>query len=280
MTRATPLLLALTLTAACAKEAAPPAPPAAAPQQVTITANDFGYVLPSTPITAGVTTITLANSGKELHQAQLYRLADGKTVADFTAAEQADGPPPTWALLEGGPNAVLPGQQVTATVTLEPGAYVLLCRVPSADGTPHEMKGMILGLEVQPAAQGAAAAAMPPADIKMALIDYGFSLSQPVTAGAHTFEVKNDAAQPHEVVLIRVPPGGSMDDWKGWLAGGMKTAWPGEPFSGLTAIAPGDTQEFTATFTPGTYGLICFVPDAKDGQPHLLHGMITQFTVS
>jgi len=279
MTRPTPLLLALALVAACAKETAPPAPPPT-PQQVTITANDFGYVLPSTPIAAGVTTITLANSGKELHQIQLYRLTEGKTLADFTAAEQAGGPPPTWALLEGGPNAVLPGQQVVATVTLQAGAYVLLCRVPSPDGTPHEMKGMILGLEVQPAADGAVAAAFPAGDIQVSLADYAFVLSQPITAGAHTFQVKNDAAQPHEVVVVRVPPGGSMDAWKAWLTGGMQTAWPGEPFAGLTAIAPGATQDFSANFTPGTYGFICFVPDAKDGQPHLLHGMVTQFTVS
>jgi hypothetical protein len=30
---------------------------------------------------------------------------------------------------------------------------------------------------------------------------------------------------------------------------------------------------------PGEYGLICFVPDAKDGKPHIAHGMVTQFTV-
>jgi len=25
--------------------------------------------------------------------------------------------------------------------------------------------------------------------------------------------------------------------------------------------------------------LICFVPDAKDGKPHLAHGMVKQFSV-
>jgi hypothetical protein len=31
---------------------------------------------------------------------------------------------------------------------------------------------------------------------------------------------------------------------------------------------------------PGEYGLVCFVPDAKDGKPHFMHGMITQLTIS
>lgn len=32
--------------------------------------------------------------------------------------------------------------------------------------------------------------------------------------------------------------------------------------------------------TPGDYGLICFVPDAKDGKPHLVHGMVKTIKVS
>jgi hypothetical protein len=31
---------------------------------------------------------------------------------------------------------------------------------------------------------------------------------------------------------------------------------------------------------PGNYVLICFEPDAKDGMPHFVHGMLQAFTVS
>ena len=34
------------------------------------------------------------------------------------------------------------------------------------------------------------------------------------------------------------------------------------------------------TFEPGSYALICFVPDAKDGKPHAMHGMLKTLTVS
>jgi hypothetical protein len=30
---------------------------------------------------------------------------------------------------------------------------------------------------------------------------------------------------------------------------------------------------------PGTYALICFIPDAKDGKPHFMHGMMKEFKV-
>ncbi len=29
--------------------------------------------------------------------------------------------------------------------------------------------------------------------------------------------------------------------------------------------------------TPREYGLICFLPDAQDGKPHVAHGTLKQF---
>ena len=40
------------------------------------------------------------------------------------------------------------------------------------------------------------------------------------------------------------------------------------------------SEYFTADLTPGNYALLCFVPDAKDGKPHLEHGMVKQFKIS
>ena len=97
------------LALACAKEPAPAdTAAAAAPQQVTITATDFGFQLPTTPIVAGVTAMTLVNTGKELHQVTLIRITEGKTVADLMTALQAPGMPPAWAVAWGGPNAAAP----------------------------------------------------------------------------------------------------------------------------------------------------------------------------
>lgn len=259
----------------CARE---PAPVASAPQQLTITANDFAYVLPATPIRAGLTRMTLVNNGQELHHVQLLHLADGKTTADLAAALGPDGATPDWAVPAGGPNGALPGSEANATLILEPGEYALLCRIPSADGVSHLAKGMILGMQVLPA--DGPAAPLPAGDIQMGLFDYGFSMTPPPNAGTHTFVVTNQASQPHEVVLVRLEPGATMEPWKDWLVNGMQGPPPGVPFGGLVDLAPGQVQNFTADLPPGNYGLICFVPDAADGQPHLFHGMMSSFTVS
>lgn len=275
--RLAPLLSLALVALACAKEPAPADTAAAAPQQVTITATDFGFQLPAAPIVAGLTTMTLVNTGKELHQVTLIRITEGKTLADLMTALQAPGMPPAWAVAWGGPNAATPGGQATATLTLEPGPYALVCFIPSPDGTPHMAKGMVIGLDVQPA--GAPAAALPPGEIQLALNDYAFNLSSVPTAGTRTFSVTNQGKEVHEVVVVRLTPGATLESVVGWFDGGQQGPPPGEPFAGVSGMAPGQVQDFTAEFTPGTYGLICFAP-APDGKPHFVHGMTMTFTVS
>jgi hypothetical protein len=48
---------------------------------------------------------------------------------------------------------------------------------------------------------------------------------------------------------------------------------------GVATLDPGLTAQFSADLTPGDYGMICFIPDAKDGKPHLAHGMMKSFKV-
>ena len=272
------LIAGLALGAACAR----PAPQAAGPNVVTITATDYAFAVPDT-IPAGLTTIRLVNQGKELHHGSLVRLKDGKTVADFQAglqaAMQSHTPPPPWISFAGGPNAVTPGDTALATQMLEQGNYVVVCWIPSADGTPHIMKGMMHSMVV--AAAQAPAAAEPPAGLSIKLTDYDFALSGPLTAGTHTVRVENAGPQAHEVVITALPPGKSLQDFIAWEQGGEKGPIPtGKWLGGVVALDAGGHAHFTATFAPGTYLLLCFWPDAKDGKPHVVHGMAKQISVS
>jgi hypothetical protein len=272
--------LAATVLAACKPadtktQAAAPPPPPPAPNVVTMTAIDYGYQGPDT-IPAGMTTFRLVDQGKEPHQIQLIRLNEGKTMQDFTALPN-NGPTPAWVVFVGGPSAADPGDTATATLSVEPGKYVMLCFIPSPDGKPHVAKGMIRPLEVV-AAPGAVAAA-PQADISLKLIDYGFTFSQPITSGHHTIKVENAGTQPHELVLVRLDPGKKAEDFIHW-ADKMTGPPPGHLMSGLAGITPGSTAYVSDDFTPGPYALVCFYPDAKDGKPHFMHGMIQTMTVS
>lgn len=253
---------------------APAAPPA--PNVVTFTAADYAYTGPDT-IPAGLTTIRLVNSGKEPHHIFLVKLKDGKTAQDLGAAMTHGGPLPDWAVMMGGPNAAEPGDTIAATIPVDSGNYVFFCVIPSADGTPHMVKGMMRPLTAVPSA--ATPAPEPTADIRMTLVDYSFQLNTPITAGRHTIRYENTSAQPHEVVMVKLQPGKTMQDWVA-AAEKMNGPLPGTLISGMSGLTPGQRAFVTHDFTPGDYGIVCFVPDAKDGKPHFLHGMIQQLTIS
>lgn len=253
---------------------------AAAPRVVTVRTLDYAFEAPAT-IPAGATTFRIENAGKELHHVWLVQLQQGKTPEDYLQAMQAvmkgEAPMPTWAIDVGGPNAAAPGLLADGTVTLEPGHYVLLCHIPAPDGQLHSAKGMVRPLTVTPVRTPAAA---PRADVTMTLRDYDFVLSRPVTAGRHTMRIVNAADQPHEVFVARLLPGRTAHDVLQWIEQGMQGAPPMVPLGGATGLAKGRGMQFTADFEPGEYGLFCFVPDAKDGKPHVAHGMVKQITVA
>jgi uncharacterized cupredoxin-like copper-binding protein len=254
--------------------AAPAATATSSP--ITVTATDFKLDMPAT-VPSGAVSLRLVNSGKEFHQAQIVRLDQGKTVADLEAAMKHEGPPPPWLRFVGGPNGIGPGQEATSIASLAPGTYALVCLIPSPDGVSHLLRGMIQPFEVS---GGGAEAALPVASDTVRLGDYSFEPARPITPGQHTFLVTNGGQQPHELVLLRLAPGKTVKDFGEWATtGGMKGPPPALPLGGVAVIGQGDSGVFTADLTPGDYGMICFVPDSKDGKPHLMHGMMKQITV-
>jgi hypothetical protein len=274
---------AASIVIGCSKGETPPADSAAslpapaasaAPNMVTFTAKEFAFDGPDT-IPAGMTMIHMSSTCQELHHVQLLKLEQGKTFADLQAAVKAGGPPPTWAVPYGGVNPLV-GGVAAATQMIEAGNYAVVCFVEGADHVPHLAKGMMKPLTVTPST---AAATEPTADVTLTLSDYTFTLSKPLAAGNQTIKVENGATQPHEVVLVQLEAGKSMEDLRKW-ATDFKGPPPGRPIGGIPAFMPGKTGYFEASLTPGDYGMICFVPDAKDGKMHVEHGMMTQFKIS
>lgn len=251
--------------------------PSAAPATVTVIAKDFAFDAPA-QIPGGAVTMLLQNHGKEVHQAQLVRLEGGKTGQDLIAALKKHGPPPAWMKFVGGPNAAAPGHQVNATSVLEPGQYAYLCFIPSPDGVIHAAKGMVRPFEVTAPPSGAAHA-LPEADLTIKLVDFDFQSSKPLTAGKQSILVENAGPQVHELVLVKLAPGKTIEDFATW-AESMKGPPPAELVGGVVALEKAMRGTFTADLTPGDYGLICFVPDVKDGKMHFAHGMMKNIKVS
>ena len=269
--------------AACAKPDTPPADTpatapaaAAAPNMVTFTAKDFSFEGPDS-IPAGLTMFHLNAAGQELHHFQLIKLEEGKTYDDFVAASKTQGPPPTWAVPYGGVNPPVPGGMAVATQVMEPGNYAVVCFVDTPDKVPHIAKGMSKALTVTAAPN--ANMTEPTADVTMTLNDYSFTTSKPLAAGRQMIKVENAAAQPHEVVLVQLAPGKTMQDLVAW-SHDLKGPPPGKPIGGIPAFMKGKNAYFEASLEPGDYALICYVPDGKDGKPHFVHGMVQQLKIS
>jgi hypothetical protein len=270
-----PLVLILALSRASASLSI--APPPAPPQAVTVIATDYHLAIPTT-LAAGPTTFTIVNRGREAHHLQLERLEQGHSLADFLAALKSGGRPPTWAVDVGGPNAVDPGgRSLHATVELRPGTYVALCVIPGPDAVPHVMKGMAQQFTVS----GSLTRPVSLAGTRdtITLTDYAFELPRDLEASTRTITVRNTGTQSHELVIAQPAPGRTAADVAQWAAH-MQGPPPAHFLGGVTAIAPGQTNVLSLALTPGRYALLCFVPDAKDGRPHVAHGMMRDVEIA
>lgn len=245
-----------------------------APAVIDVSAGDFFYTMADT-IAAGAVTLQLATTGEELHHLQLVRLAEGKTAEDLFQEMQGDMPP-VWAELVGGPNAPIPNATTSrVTLNLSAGTYVALCVIPSPDGVLHAAKGMSKTVVVTPSAGGAP---LPAATVRMSLVDYDFVMDTPLTAGSHVIEVSTAMGQPHEVFIAKLAPGATAMQLVQWVEK-MDGPPPGAPMGGTVGLSQGLTNYVHVDLEPGEYALLCFLPDAKDGKPHVLHGMMKQVTV-
>jgi hypothetical protein len=250
--------------------------PIRALRTVTITTRDFAFEAPDT-LEAGPVTIHMVNQGKELHHVWLIRLAGGHTLDQTLAAFKSTGKLPGWVKEFGGPNAPHPqGGESSATVVLESGSYVMACLIPGADRIPHIMKGMVRPFTVIPATVKAAS---PKADVVVTLEDFAFTFSRPLKPGKQVIEVQNHGSQSHELVLVKLVPGKTVHDVIASIED-RNAEQAGMPVGGVTPMSVGESNWVSVDLEPGTYGLICFIPDQRgDGKPHFMHGMTKEFEV-
>ncbi|HEY1297625.1 MAG TPA: hypothetical protein VGJ60_31475 [Chloroflexota bacterium] len=115
----------------------------AAPQaQGTFTMKDFTFEMPST-LPAGRATYQVINSGPQMHELNVLKLAPGMTAQDLINWHGEDGAPPPFEAV-GGMNAFSVDGSGYMTLDLQPGTYLAICNVPDpASGVAHSELGMI-----------------------------------------------------------------------------------------------------------------------------------------
>jgi hypothetical protein len=255
-------------------------PAATKSNEAVYTAADFSFAGPDS-LAEGWTTLRFENKGKSPHHILLVQLLDGKTRADFEAAVKDDptmAKPSAWLKFSGGPNIIVPGEEGTALIKLNPGNYLLICVIPDPKGVPHFAQGMVKPLTVTRSKQSTEE---PKAERVIELSDFSFKIPAPLKAGKHIIEVKNKGTQTHEVVLVKLQPNATAADFgRHFLPDAPAGAPPGKPIGGVVGIPKDGHAYFPADLPPGRYGLICFMPDtAGSGDPHFTKGMVADFTI-
>ena len=112
--------------------------------------------------------------------------------------------------------------------------------------------------------------------------DYGFSGPASVRAGVTRFQLVNKGQHAHMLGLVALSGGKTPAD----LLSAAKAA-PSAPFpdyakwvGGPDAVDPGGTSTATVDLAPGSYAVVCTMPDGDSGHSHLERGMIQALTVT
>lgn len=265
----------------------------AAPDVVFLASANDAFEAPDT-VNAGWTTFHFANNGDDIHYAHFVQLAPGTTasalIAAYAEAISTSAPRPEWMTRFGGPGGAVPGGSAAATQYMEPGIYVLLCPVEDSSGTPHFVRGEHRTVVVRASPSDASARNAPSATATIRLLDFGFSVDTPMTAGPHTIRATNAGVEGHDLVILKLAQGITLDDVSRTMnpEAARRTgssAQPPVPFEnlgtlvgGVAVIHSGMEVFFSVTLTPGDYALLCMTT-AGDGRSHIEHGMIQLMTV-
>jgi len=244
---------------------------------ITIKAGDHFFEAPA-QIEAGLVSLKMDNTGQEAHHMQLVRLNDGVTVEQFQTTLQQD-PNAVMAMVSfpGGVGVIEPGQQGQVVLDLAQGEYYLLCFIPSPDGIPHMAKGMIQPLTVV-ARDGGDKADAPKSAATVMMSDFHFEMPAQLKTGAQTWKIVNAGPQPHEIALIRLAEGKTMEDVMAFMQAPTGTP-PFAYMGGMQAMGTDQTAWVKLNLTRGEYVALCFIPDPATGKTHLELGMIHAFTV-
>jgi uncharacterized cupredoxin-like copper-binding protein len=164
-----------------------------------------------------------------------------------------------------------PGRTGKVTVNLPAGRYAFFCRLPSPDGIRHVAKGMIAEVTVTDRPGGD----LPGAVGTIVATDFAFDPVPALTAGTNVVRLRNDGRQFHEINLVEMTDGRTIDDVVAWFK--HPVGAPPMKSLGGAAIRPGREASVTLQLEAGSnYAFVCGIPDLLgDRALHVTKGMFT-----
>lgn len=243
----------------------------------TIVLSVEGLVTPEM-IPAGWVEVTFENTAETPLFGIMARLDDDATMEDFMGAlmgimggDAGIVPPATFI----GAPAAMPGTTQSVIYNLAAGSYILL---NVAGEEPQIATFLVSGEAVDSEFE-------PEADLRVALVDFAFGLPVELPAGEQTWLIENLGAQWHELIVIPVPNGTTLEDAM-LLLMAVEEGAEGEggmpEFAAVwSPMSAGEKAWVTVDLAPGTYLVSCFIPDVNSDE-HAIHaalGMIQIVTV-
>jgi hypothetical protein len=265
--------------------------------QLTIRLTEERIEAPAS-VPAGPTLLIEENATNEPGHAFVFRIPDDVVTTNVKASLTGQGivsetPPWFWrAEFFGNGDYAAPDQSAVSLVDLKPGHYIA--------GDPFRPPAEFAQFEVT-ANTDLRSPRLIEADVAVELFEMGIRLPETVSAGSHVWEITNAGAMLHEIALLPVPAGASKAEFETAVttmlqaemgADATKTRsvidslgsewanWTGEVVAGMGVLSPQRTAWVQMALEPGTYGVVCYVPDSATGTPHLMFGMSDVFTVS
>lgn len=111
--------------------------------------------------------------------------------------------------------------------------------------------------------------------------EFSFDGPDTIPAGETTIGMKNAGKQRHQLILIELLEGKTLDDVMAVLEKNPNARPPSwvRLIRKQAFAKPGKSDEFATELTAGSYVMLCFVPDKKSKQPHAALGMVKPVTV-
>jgi hypothetical protein len=273
------LLIVANVLVACSTSATN-APTASLPSipKVTLIARDLSLTMPAT-LPAGYVDITMVNEGMQTQPAQFARLQQTATLEQLQALVQKDRD----AILPlitpmGGMLAVAAGQSQHIVLDLLPCQYIVLNFIAEDHTLPQSSKTLITPFTVT-APSNTQQPHPPRSDLKVTLKDYSFDVPEAIKSGPLMYQVTNLGPQAHEMVFVKLEQGKSWKDVMAFLQSPQSTSLPGSVVGGVSTLSPSETLWTTMDLAPGTYVVLCFLPERASAYLHVQLGMICSITV-
>jgi hypothetical protein len=126
---------------------------------------------------------------------------------------------------------------------------------------------------------GAALRPTTPTLVRVVASDYAFDSSRTVPAGLLAFRLVNHGHALHMMTVARLDSGKTATNLLPALLKSSNPPGWSIDLGGPNAVSPGDSTTAFLVVEPGSYALICWIPDSV-GTLHAARGMISALTVS